>query len=624
MLSTKVLASLAILLSATTATTQAMSIGSRDKTSVVSARSVSSYSSGISIPVCSIDYTTLSKEHYQRVAFYVTEDVLDYATREQVEDWIDTQINYSNLGLKNSCVDFQQEVAVIRYVESPVNQQDYGSNFTYDTQEVTADVYNDIIASLDVDDLRLPSRTPMGRTGDVINADWLKYSFDRVVSVRPYYQASGSKGSICGVGLGNWSRPNKASPDYMDAPENFWGEVKIGSDAFSTVLYPNDSICSSNDIVAHELGHTNGLSHERSSNPENNHADALGFAASCNGERSIMWSGTGNVRSVPFFSSPNITSSGIPCGSPDTSFGNDSSETLKYQLGTSYKHNSPRVTPFQGVVDPGTSGSVGDTSTWNTITSNRYNNMTVSGEVNFGTMPSIINESNGSFNVEVTRTNTTLVGDVLVRAYGDGNIIAGYDFDFEKMVSFGIGESSKTVTFNTTESGLYRQNGQVTFKLETPYQMILGSTNTYTLNYQPTLSGFSGKVLITSATASCSVTCEGIVQLTRTGGAQGSIEVDLVYRLNGYEIVSDTVTFADGETSKQSNITHTSMFDLTVDVSAGNPSVASYSRAMFSNDDGGSDNGSDSGSSTDTGGSSGGSIGFLGLLMMMMMHYRRK
>lgn len=588
--------------------------------------SISSYSSsqaGLSLPACSFDYTNIGIENIQRVAFYVTNDVLDYATREEVRQWIDTQVTYSNQGLKNSCVEFQQEVAVVRFVETPDDQPDYGDNFVYSKEDLTADLYQSIIASLDVDDNRVGVTTPMGRTGEIIKADWVKLSFDRVVNVRPYYKATPNLGPICGVGYGNWSRPNKAEQTWLDAPENYWGESQVHSDAFATVVYPNDPICSSPDLIAHELGHTNGLSHERPSKPANDYEDTLGFAASCNGEHSIMWSGTKNHRSVPFFSSPDVESEGIPCGEPATSFGVDSTETLKFQLGTSYKHSSPRNTPYQGAVDAGSNGSVGDTSTWNTITSNRFDNMTISGTTDLGSVPVSVNELDGSVSFVVNRTDTSDTASVIVRSYGDGNIVSGVDIDSEQTAEFSLGESSKTVTFNLFDSGLYRQNGTVTFKIEAAYQTSEGSSAEESTQFIASRLGESGTVSLGDASYSCDASCEGSVELKRTGGDDGDISVDVVYRLDGTEVKRQTVAFGDGQVNRVSTITHADLDSLTVDLESSHPSLVQYSRATFVD--------SNNGGTTPTptpdpseGGSSGGSLGFWPLALCCLLFRRNK
>ncbi|MCG9576713.1 hypothetical protein L1D14_10730 [Vibrio tubiashii] len=582
-----------------------------------------SQSSSLTLPACSVDYANLSKEHIQRVGFYVTEDVLDYATKEEVVSWIDAQLAYSNQALKNSCVEFQQEVAVLRFVETPNNQPDYGNNFVYNKEDLTADLYQSIIAGLDVDDMR-SGTTPMGRTSDTIKTDWKNLGFDRIVNVRPYYKASGRNGIICGVAYGNWSRPNKASPTWLEAPENFWGASQPHSDAFATVVYPNDSICSSVDVVAHELGHTNGLTHERQSKPEINYEDTLGFAAECNGQRSIMWSGTNNYRSVPFFSSPNISAQGVPCGDAATSWGVDSAETLKYQLGTSLKHNSPRTTPFQGVVDAGNSMAVGDTSTWNTITSNRYANMPENGTTSLSSVPAVINEGNGTFSIDVSRSDSTSAAKVIVRAYGDGNVIAGKDLDYEKEVSFGVGESLKTVSFATTDSGLFRQNGQITFKLEAPYQVALGSNKVVTATFNASKLGNSGKVKVNTLSTQCASGCQGTVNLVRQGGTDGAISVDVVYRLNGAEVSRDTVTFAHGEDLKTSTYSNSSISAVTVDLQSSHPSLVDYSRVSFSSGGGTSPTDPTTPEGGSGGGGGGGSLGFLSLLLLWIPVLRRK
>ena len=589
----------------------------------LSPTSYSTYSSSsILFPSCAVDYANLASAQIQRVGFYVTNDVLNYASKEDVRSWIQDQIDYSNEGLRNSCVDFQQEIAVVRYVETPNNQPDASDNFTYSTEELTAELYQKIIAGLDVDDLRGGTTTPMGRTSSMIKNDWTNLSIDRVINVRPYYRPSGYIGSICGVGYGFWMRPNKAVPDYMDAPFNSWGEATPSGNIFATLVYPNDSICSSDDLVAHELGHTNGLSHERESGPENNHADTLGFAYQCDGEKSIMWSGANNTRQAPFFSSPDVTNNGVPCGDTLTSYGNDSSETLNYMLGTSSKHTAPRAVPYQGVVDSGDSSAVGDTTTWNTITNMRHSNMDVYGEVSFSSTPASVTEGNGTFSIDLDRTDTTYEANVTVRVYGDGNVAAGHDIEFEKTASFSISQASSTVVFNKYDSGLFRQNGSFTVKLETPFQVELGSTAEATVVYVAAKSGNSGKVSITANQYSCKTTCDGVVTLSRSGGSDGEVTVDVVYRLNGTEVERDTIIFNDGDTYAESTVTHGSVSMLTIDLEASHPSLVQYSRSTFSNYDDGEDGGENP-DTPSTGGGGGGALGWLALIGLLVFGWQR-
>lgn len=581
----------------------------------LSPTSYSTYSnSSLLFPSCAVDYANLTSAQIQRVGFYVTNDVLNYASKEDVRSWIQDQIDYSNEGLRNSCVDFQQEIAVVRYVETPNNQPDQLDNFIYSTEELTAERYQKIIAGLDVDDLRGGTTTPMGRTSAMIKSDWTSLSIDRVINVRPYYRPSDNIGSICGVGYGFWMRPNKAVPDYMEAPFNSWGEATPSSNIFATLVYPNDSICSADDLVAHELGHTNGLAHQRESNPEINHEDTLGFAYQCDGEKSIMWSGANNTRQAPFFSSPDITNNGVPCGDTLTSYGNDSSETLNYMLGTSLKHTAPRAVPYQGVVDSGDYDAVGDTTTWNTITNMRHSNMDVYGEVSFSSTPASVNEENGTFSIVLDRTNTTYEANVLVRVYGDGNVAASHDIEFEKRASFAIGQPSTSVVFNQYDSGLFRPNGSFTVKLETPFQVELGSTAEATVTYVAAKSGNFGKVSITDNEYSCQTTCDGVVRLNRSGGADGEVTVDVVYRLNGTEVERDTVIFNHGDTSAESTVTYDNLAMLTIDLEASHPSLVQYRRAKFSNyvDDG--DNEPVPEAPSEGGG---GSLGWLSLLCLL-------
>ncbi len=606
----------------------ALSIGgtTNEETSIWSRANFTSYSaqSTIALPACSINYDSLGVESIQRVGFYVTEDVLDYATKEEVVNWINEQLDYSNQGLRNSCVEFQQEVAVVRFVETPDNQPDYSGSRVFSTEDLDVELYQSLIASLDVDDDRGVGTTPMGRTTEIIKSDWNERAFDRVVSVRPYYKPNATYGALCGVAYGNWSRPNKSEQTYMDAPENFWGESKPSSDAFATVVYPNDKICSSNDVIAHELGHTNGLSHERTAvpAPANNHEDTLGFASSCNGERSIMWSGTKNYRSVPFFSSPDITAGGIPCGDTLTSYGNDSVETLKFQLGTSIKHAAPRTTPYQGVVDAGNGVAVGDTSTWNTITSNRFGNMNQVGTVNFGTVPAIIDEINSTISVQVVRDDGSNAGSVLVRVYGDGNVVGDADIDYEKSVSFLAGETTKSVQFSTYASGFARQDGRMTFKLESPVDMNLGLNSEVDAYFDSAIDGSAGRVSAKTATYQCSSdVCFGTVNLARSGGTDGAIDIDVVYRLNGEEVHRERVTFYDGQTDLTSSVTDQDVHAMTVDLESTHPSLVQFSRASFADDSVNVDVPDEVGGSS---GGGGGSIGYLGLILLALLGVRRK
>ncbi|WP_240205271.1 hypothetical protein [Vibrio sp. CyArs1] len=540
------------------------------------------------LPQCTFDYANISQEFVQRVAVYVTDDVLKYATREDVLNWLDEQLEYSNKTFQNSCVKMQQELAIVRFVESPDDQLSRDGSYTLQTNEMTVVTYNDWISGLDIDSSRpLGVTTPMGRTSSVILDDWKKRSIDRVVSVRPYYLKSGSGNTVCGVANGKWSRPNAAPQLASYAPYNSWGENSPSSDIFSTVAYHNDPVCISEDLIAHEINHTNGLAHERGNQPAVNLEDTLGLAYECGGQRSLMYSGINNQRDVPFLSTPDITINGVKCGVEGSSWGVNSVETLHFNLGISILHNSPRQTPYQGVIDAGDHQQVGDTSTWNYLTNARHGNMVKSGSVSIDAVPNSIVDQNGTFTVTVSRTDVSKEGSALVRILGKSNTYSGTDFDSEAKVDFAIGESQKIVTLNTFASGLMRNTGTVDIVLHSPYQMDLGTVASITVPYVPSQYGDMGKVKILNATAKCVTDCQsGVVNLLREGGTQGSITATVTLSNDGKVVDTQNVVFAEGETAKTVPVNRSDLTSLLVTVDANHPSLVTYGGVKFTNDSG--------------------------------------
>ncbi|MFA0442850.1 hypothetical protein BCU70_05595 [Vibrio sp. 10N.286.49.C2] len=577
----------------------------------------------IELPTCSFDYTQVGAENTQRLAFYITKDVLNYDSRESVINWLDNQLKVSNQALRNSCVHFQQEAAVIRFVEIPDNQWTAGGYATYQANEMSVVTYNSIIAGLDVDNWRPDGTTsPMGRTGSLIKDDWTKLGVDRVISVVPYYLKSNSGYSICGVANGAWSRPNAAPQLAGYAPYNSWGEDKPNTNIFSTVAYVNNPICTSEDVVAHEVGHTNGLGHERGNQPALDLEDTLGFGFECSGQKSLMYSGVNNESDIPFYSSPEIVINDIPCGINNSSYGVDSVETLHFNLGTSSLHNSPRQTPYQGIIDKGDALQVGDTSTWNFITNARHSNEVASGEVTLGTVPNAIMDQDGVFSVSVVRTDSTQKGSVLIRALGGSEVYSGYDFDSEKQVEFAIGESQKTVDFTTYKSGLLRSSSTVQLELSAPYKLELGDFDQITIPFTPTQYGNMGKVKILNASVTCVSDCtSGVVNLLRENGSTGTVEVTIKITDNGQLIQTHDVTFVEDELAKSIQITGINLMDVLVNIEAKHPALVTYGAQKFENSVGPIDPPPSVG-----GGGGGGSLGlfaYLSLLLLIVIRRRQ-
>lgn len=507
----------------------------------------------IELPECSVNYNTLSEEYVQKIAFYVTNDTLEFGTKEEIESWAQAQIDYGNQALQNSCVKLKQEIKLIRYVSTPDNIPRYANpGKVYYKEDLNVVRY----LSLLTEPLFNNHDNVIGETQSLMHDDWRKFGIDRIVHVKPFYDTTATN-TLCGVAYGHVSRPNLDPITHEQAPTNGWGEQLASSNSMVSVVYPNYEACSQKELVAHELGHSNGLLHERGQQQTSNWPEALGYASKCGGVKSIMYSGLGNNSAVPFFSTPNIHIEGEACGDNSQEFGVDSTETLAYNLGISHKHATPKEIPHQGKVDAGNHQAVGDSSTWNTITSQRHGNMAVYGEVNIGVAPATITDSDGSFQVDVVRSDSTHSGSVVLKLTGSSSVIAGEDFEAEQEVHFAAGETSKSVEIKTYLSGLKRSTGTFTINLHSPYQVSIGELNSSIVAYLPNESGTHGTVEISKAEYACvdSGCVNGTVTLSRIGGKDGDIDFSLrVMGKDGQIVTTQSVKFYDGEVEKIVNL----------------------------------------------------------------------
>lgn len=583
-----------------------------------------------SFPSCSVDYANLPDSFIQRVGFWVTEDVLEYATREEVKSWIVAQMAVANEALQNNCLPLKKEIALIQYVPTPDDIPLYGNPGTvYSKEDLDVTRYLDMVST----SIYKYAGTPLGDTMAMIHSDWKELSIDRIVNVRPYYP-QGNGMQICGQAYSQITKPNldlNSLPDgYRYAVYNSFGEERPHSFSFSTLVYPNNTICQSQDLIAHELGHNDGLLHERGQQAEN-WPEALGYAYTCENESSIMSSGLSNNRTQWFYSDPDVSVNGIPCGEVDDGHMDvDAAETILFNMGFSDKYNkNGRVEPYQGVVDAGSYGALGDTSTWNFVTNARHSLVTNYGEVGFTSHTSNVYDTNGTAQFEVTRTDSSAEGYVYIRAYGSNGVVGGVDIEAEKKVNFAIGETTATVNFNTMASNLARQDGQITFELESPYQMALASNSSVDTTYNATLDGNHGVVKVLKATYGCTENgCStGSIELTRMNGIDGDISVDMHVTNGRSELIEKrSVVFSDTESNKSVGFTlpiGMQWEDMTIRLSASHPSLVDRATATFINHD--TDGGNPTTPPTGGGsGSSGGSVGVISLLSLFAFGFFRR
>ncbi len=525
--------------------------------------------------VCDFEYSELGDEFVQRVAFYVTSDVLNYATKEEVTAWAEEQLSFANRSLQNNCVKLKKEIALVRFVE-PLKEQTF-QYYIYNQDELNVVQYHNMIVS---------QTTSYG--GELTNtvqqmiSDWREFGFDRIVNVTPYYRKYGN-GVVCGVAGNFFSRPNIEEQHYQNAPPTSWGAEKLDTYFFATVAWPNNPMCESKSIVAHELGHTDGLFHERGQQPTVNYDDTLGYAASCGGHNSIMYSGIDTPSALGFFSSPNLTINGEACGDPSTVKGVDSVETLHFNLGLSSLHSNPRDVPHQGVVDAGNSDQVGDTSTWNFITNARHSNNVAVGSVEITDSPTALSESDEVLAIEVTRTDSSADASVVVKLEGEG-AYAGADFEAEKVVSFVGGQNTETVEFSIYESNIPRAGGTVTVSLAYPSKVELGEESTISLSYTPNKQGDVGRAKLAAAEIYCDADCtDGTIEVERTGGTEGELPFDLVIREDGDLVTRLSYSFLDGESALSLPYSSDAITSLTtIDIEAAHPVLVEYGRLFFS------------------------------------------
>ncbi|WP_035457759.1 GlyGly-CTERM sorting domain-containing protein [Aliivibrio fischeri] len=617
----KTILTASILMAATSTLSMAQSFGVKDS----GQHTYNSYSTPtFNFPSCSINYANLSDAFVQRVGFWVTEDVLEYATREEVKSWIVDQISVANTALKNNCIPLKKEIALIQYVPTPDDIPLYGNPGTvYGKEDLDVTRYLNMVSS----NLSHYAGTPLGDTMTTIYSDWKDLSIDRIVNVRPYYP-QGNGMMICGQAYSQITKPNldiSSDPNaFQYATYNSFGEVRPNSFSFSTVVYPNNQVCQSQDLIAHELGHNDGLLHERGQQ-QGNWPEALGFAYSCENQASIMTSGVSNYRTEWFFSDPDVSINGIPCGEVDDGdMDVDAAETILFNMGFSDKYNkNGRIEPYQGVVDAGTYGSLGDISTWNFVTNARHSLLEAHGEIGFTATPLQLSDLNDTVQVEVTRTDATEKGYVYIRTYGSNGVVSGVDIEAEKKVNFAIGETKKVVDFNTTASNLARQDGLVTFELESPYQMDLADNSSVTVTYYATTDGNHGVAKLLKASYGCNENgCgEGNIQLTRMNGIDGDISFELLITDGRSQLIEKkNITFSDTESNKSVSfdLPLGAMWgDLTLRLSAAHPSLVDKSTISFTNHDTDSTNPPVGPSIPSTGDSDGGSLSFFALLSLI-------
>lgn len=421
-------------------------------------------------------------------------------------------------------------------------------------------------------------------------------------------------------------------PDGVDATSTWVGKGKLGGDA--AIVTPYDNIDHAITVMAHELGHNDGLRHNVSTGVVDDMLTDYAFGDSCNGNHSMMDATGFSYTGEYFFSDPQHTdkATGEPCGEMDVA---DAAASYREGLllvdakrQEAEESGSEDFTwPFRTVVDMNAPTGVATLDVENAFVNESTGELT--GSVIWSGLDADGDSlAHGSFELVVDYEASTVTPDDLL---DDGIVTLVYDGRNRSAFSIALADDSTLETDETLVLNVKNPNGVTMGNASTQITYTISSDDTG----NPGTFGFADSAVSVNEGQSVNVT------LARTGGSDGEIVLQ-VRSQNGtatagvdYTAVDMQITFAPGETEKQitlETMTDTDQDDaqFTLEITNTDVAVDSATVTVTINDttednSGGNNGGNNGGGNGSTGGSGGGgSVGGGLLLLAGVALWRRR
>ncbi|APE04280.1 hypothetical protein BM526_20120 (plasmid) [Alteromonas mediterranea] len=313
------------------------------------------------------------------------------------------------------------------------------------------------------------------------------------------------------------------------------GQAQLGRNVLYTSASPKNPEVSLYTF-AHEIGHTDGMEHDRSEREfsYSYHMSEYGIPSVCDSKGTIM---TANVdfSGIPFYSDPNhsVTTSTDLCGVPDVA---DVARGYREGIETGF------IERRSGIM----------TSYREALPKNGFASLV---------MDSTVNEANGTINGTVVwdglDTDQNAFVNVVISNYGD---TSPHDFNTQDVLVEYTGESTTSFSIELNNDSDAENDESVTFKLHAANGVSIDSTqssSTVTITSDEVAN--TGTVSLTTSAITESEGNTVTLQLERTGGVSGTLTVNLDVTFDSatqsdIEFDSTSVTFLDGETSKSVTI----------------------------------------------------------------------
>ncbi|MAF70895.1 MAG: hypothetical protein CL591_09930 [Alteromonas sp.] len=268
------------------------------------------------------------------------------------------------------------------------------------------------------------------------------------------------------------------------------------------------------------------------------------------------------------------------------------------------------------------------------------NDVKPTGEISFSTFEMYLDESDGTIDVPLRRTQGT-TGVIVVTVSPNTGTASGDDFSFQTQeVTFLEGEENKTIQFTINDDAIEETTEKFTLSLASEIPGAIGSPDVLTVSIDdndepvPGVLGFSSSnVTVGESTGTLTVT------VRRTNGSSGELSAEITAQAgtassSDYSFTPTTLMFADGETQKTVSL---QIVDDTLEENAESFSLLlsglngtqinnnnTLTITISANDASTSSGGSNGNASSGGNGGGGGSMGYILMLMLIGLMCRRK
>lgn len=313
------------------------------------------------------------------------------------------------------------------------------------------------------------------------------------------------------------------------------GQAQLGRNVLYTSASPNNPELSLYTF-AHEIGHTDGMEHDRSEREfsYSYHMSEYGIPAVCDSKGTIMTESV-EFSGMPFYSDPNhsVTGSTDACGIPDVA---DVARGYREGIESGFIERKSGIMTNYRVALP----------------RNGYASLV---------MDSTVNEANGTINGTVIwdglDTDQNAFVNVVISNYGD---TSPHDFNTQDVLVEYTGEATTSFNIQLNNDSDAENDESVSFKLHAANGVNIDSTqSSSTVTITSDEVADTGSVNFTTSAITNSEGDTATLQLERTGGDSGTLTVNLGVTFDSatqsdIEFDTTSVTFLDGETSKSVTI----------------------------------------------------------------------